>query len=198
MNALANDQVGDFVNQHFVASYKKVGTFQKAGTAKQGGNVATYICLPDETVLHVIPGPVNADAFLREARWAVDVYESAVMESNGSRQALRNYIRTAHALRYETEHMRPGQFDRPGRSGRSADVSAKEVRSRQVRAMMAPQSAVELNDRMPRSQPNGVSLLGQGHWLMWSDPLPKLGTVYKTVWTQILREPLTDIPVVVR
>ena len=60
MGALANDEVGKFINEHCVSSFQKVATFRIVGKAKQGGNVASYFCAPDGRVLHVVPGPVNA------------------------------------------------------------------------------------------------------------------------------------------
>ena len=53
MNALANKEVGKYLNKHFVSSYQKVGTFKIVGKQKQGGNVASYFCAPDGRVLHV-------------------------------------------------------------------------------------------------------------------------------------------------
>ena len=40
MNALANPEVGKYVNEHFCSSFQKVATFKIANGAKQGGNVA--------------------------------------------------------------------------------------------------------------------------------------------------------------
>ncbi len=42
MNALANDEVGKYLNEFFVSSYQKVATFKIVGNQKQGGNVASY------------------------------------------------------------------------------------------------------------------------------------------------------------
>ena len=56
MNALARPEVGDYLNRHFVSTYVKVGTFALVNGQKQGGNVATYFCLPDGSVLHAIAG----------------------------------------------------------------------------------------------------------------------------------------------
>ena len=165
MNALADEHVGEFVGAHFVAAYKKVGTFRKDGTAKTGGNVATYFCLPDETVVHVIPGPVDAATFLREARWAVDVCESAVLEHPDDPAGQREYLKQAHAIRFLG-----------ARAGR-------------------PPRAARVESLMPKTRPRGTPALNQAHWLLWSNPLPPLGTVYRTVWTDILNERVTDEPV---
>jgi len=172
VNALADEKVGEFVGTHFVSAYKKVGTFQKDGDTKTGGNVAAYFCLPDETVIHVIPGPVDAATFLREARWAVDVAESAALEHPDDVFEQRAYLKTAHGLRYLTD--RTGAVPRPGK-GMSL--------------------ASRVNALMPKKEPRGEELLSQAHWLMWNSPLPRLSDVYQTVWTGILNEPLTDLPV---
>lgn len=176
MNALADENVGDYVAGHFVAAHKKVGTFQKDGNNKNGGNVATYFCLPDETVIHVIPGPVDADVFLREAHWAVEVYESAVMEHGDEPDGIKNYIKLAHAIRYQKEH-----------GGRALPRLTKGTAA-----------ASRINLQMPRSMPHGGAALAQAHWLMWSKPMAQLGEVYRTVWTEILGEQVTDVPVVTR
>ena len=46
MGALANPEVGKFVNEYFVSAFQKVATFRIVGGAKQGGNVAAYYCAP--------------------------------------------------------------------------------------------------------------------------------------------------------
>jgi hypothetical protein len=172
VNALTDEKVGEFVGTHFVSAYKKVGTFQKDGDTKTGGNVATYFCLPDETVVHVIPGPVDAATFLREARWAVDVAESAALEHPDDVFEQKTYLKTAHGLRYLTD--RTGVVPRPGKGASLAS---------------------RVNALMPKQLPHGEQPLAQSHWLMWSSPLPQLAQVYRIVWTEILNEPLTDLPV---
>ena len=69
MNALANPELGKYLNENFVSSFQKVATFRIInGVQKQGGNVASYFCAPDGRVLHVIAGPVDAGTMLREAK----------------------------------------------------------------------------------------------------------------------------------
>jgi hypothetical protein len=177
VNALANEKVGEFVGTHFVAAYKKVGTFRKDGDTKTGGNVATYFCLPDQTVLHVVPGPVNADTFLREARWAVDAYESAVLEHNDDPDGQRAHLKLAHAIRYLKAAKGDAVALRAGPGGPAAD---------------------RINRSMPKALPRGGDKVAQGHWLLWSDPMPRLAWVYRTVWTDILNEQVTDLPVLGR
>jgi hypothetical protein len=104
VNALTNDKVGNYIDHHFVASFQKVATFQIAGGQKQGGNVASYFCTPDNRVLHVIAGPVDADTMLRETRWAVEAYKLAQLESAGDATKCVESMRQAHAERLRREH----------------------------------------------------------------------------------------------
>jgi hypothetical protein len=99
VNALANDEVGKYLNQQLVSSFQKVGTFKIVGGQKQGGNVASYFCTPDGRVLHVVPGPVNAATLLREARWAVEAYKMAELNSQGDDARFRAFFRQVHADR---------------------------------------------------------------------------------------------------
>jgi len=71
---------------------------------KQGGNVASYFCTPDGRVLHAVPGPVNGDVLLREARWAVETYKLALLESRGDEARLKAFFRKAHAERLKHDH----------------------------------------------------------------------------------------------
>ena len=83
MNALANPEVGKYLNESFVCSFQKVATFRIVNGQKQGGNVASYFCAPDGRVLHVVAGPVDAPTLLREARWVVETSRRLIKESQG-------------------------------------------------------------------------------------------------------------------
>jgi hypothetical protein len=104
VNALANPEVGKFVNEYFCSSFQKVATFKIVGKAKQGGNVATYFCAPDGRVLHCVAGPVDAGTMLREAKWVVETTKKAIESSKGDGGKFKAAIRKAHAdkLRAET------------------------------------------------------------------------------------------------
>jgi hypothetical protein len=101
---LANAEVGKYLNDNFVATYQKVGTFTINGGQKQGGNVASYFCTPEGRVLHSIAGPVKADAMLREARWVVETEKMAVLEGGKNDLRLRAFWRKAHGERLQQEH----------------------------------------------------------------------------------------------
>jgi hypothetical protein len=92
--------VGELLNTKFVAAHQQAGDFQvvvRDGeiVQKNGGNVASYFCTPDGRVVNAVLGPVAANELLREAQWAVDVYEEAGRLSlpNSSGQVAK-----AHAL----------------------------------------------------------------------------------------------------
>ncbi len=101
---MANAEVGKYLNDNFVSSYQKVGTFTVNGAQKQGGNVASYFCTPEGRVLHAIAGPVNADALLREARWVVESSKMADLDGLKTETRLRAFWRNAHSDRLAQEH----------------------------------------------------------------------------------------------
>jgi hypothetical protein len=114
VNALANPEVGTYLEEHFVSSFQKVGTFRIVGTAKQGGNVASYFCAADGRVLHAVAGPVDAATLLREARWVVETTTRTLQTSKGSGAAFKASFRQAHAERLRSEHglvVAPVTFD---------------------------------------------------------------------------------------
>jgi hypothetical protein len=103
VNALANAEVGKYLNGSFISTFQKVGTFRIAGGQKQGGNVASYFCTPDGRVLHAIAGPVDADTLLREARWVVETYKLSALEGEDD-QHLEDLFWKAHSERLRKEH----------------------------------------------------------------------------------------------
>lgn len=104
MNALASKQVGNYLNEYFVSSFQKVGTFRIVNGQKQGGNVAAYFCAPDGRVLHVIAGPVNSTVMLQEAKWVVEHAQKAIKESKGDGAKFKALFRQWHADRVRNEH----------------------------------------------------------------------------------------------
>jgi len=124
VNALANPELGKYLNENFVSSFQKVATFRIInGVQKQGGNVASYFCAPDGRVLHVIAGPVDAGTMLREAKWVVDNTKKAMAESKGDGATFKAYFRKAHAERLRNENglvVEPVTFDPPAQDENSA------------------------------------------------------------------------------
>ena len=174
MNALANEAVGDYLNDHFYAAAQKVGTFQIVNGQKQGGNVASYFCTADGLVLHAVPGPVTADVFLREARWAVEVHKLAQTDSRGDPLKYRLAVQKAHADRLREES---GVVLFGRRLPRSA---APVVPSDQI--LFMPPVA-------------GLGNQGKVHALLATYPLPKLTDLYPIVWERVLGERVSLAPV---
>jgi len=93
VSALAQPNVGQYLNRHFVSAFQKVATFKIKGAQKQGGNVASYFCSAEGRVLHAIAGPVNAETFLREARWAHETFQLAQLEQPTAAQLRASFAR---------------------------------------------------------------------------------------------------------
>ena len=174
MNALANDKVADYINENFVATFMKVGTFQIINGQKVGGNVASYFCLPDGSVVHAVPGKVAADKLLAEARWACDTRRYALTRSTVlstgavDMPKFRFLIRQAHEERFVQEK-NPGQWNnRPKGS---------------------------YTGRLPGYLPRELSIQAQAHWFMGMNPLAKIDLVFPFVWERILNERLSGLPV---
>jgi hypothetical protein len=169
VNALADDRVADYLNENFVCTYLKVGTFQIVNVQKQGGNVASYFCQGDGGVLHAVPGQVNADKLLAESRWAYETRKSAATRASDlawgtlDTNKFKDQVIRAHAERYHAE-----QGTALGRRG------------------YVP---------VPAMMPRHASQQAQAHWLLARQPLAKLDVVYPIVWVQILNEELSGLPV---
>jgi hypothetical protein len=181
VNALASERVAEYVRDRFVATYLKVGTFQIIGDRKVGGNVASYFCLPDGSVLHAVVGPANAPTFLTEARWAYEIRKTALTLSSDlstgavDQARLLSEVKKAHHERYLAEQ--GGRRLPPGNRGNPLSTS---------------------HNPLPPQLPRHVSQQGQVHWLLTMSPLARLDQVYPIVWEDILRERLSGLPVAMR
>lgn len=220
MSALANPEVGKFLNDNFVSSYQKVGTFKIVGGNKQGGNVAAYFCAPDGRVLHVIAGPVDATTFLRESKWVVATVRTLMKESKGDGAKFKAAFRKAHAdkLRADTGlAVEPITWDPPnpaddgnltyrdptGRplapklppppiDGPDVRLDEVEFNKRQVAANAAP-GARYLECKLGRRVV--VNNQAIAHQLMSAHSLVRIEGVYGTVFENILGEKVSTKPV---
>jgi hypothetical protein len=166
VGALSQPEVGQYLNLHFVSAFQKVATFQINGEQKQGGNVAAYFCTPEGDVLHAVAGPVNADVFLREARWANETYQLALLHGQTTAQ-LRAVFYGAHLERLKGEH---GVVI--GNTGPLDRRSLARLTARQ-----------RLNNQ------------GKVHRLLAVNPLPPVGEIYQVVFEEILNERISTSPV---
>jgi len=221
VSALANPEVGKFLNEYFCSSFQKVATFKIVGAQKQGGNVASYFCAPDGRVLHCVAGPVDANTLLREAKWVVDNAKKAIEESKGDGGRFKAHFRRAHAERLKNEHglaVEPITYDPPiaqdpnsaltyndptGRplapvllppplDGPDVHIRADAVNALQKAASAAP-GAREIMDRRGRGWVLGNQ--GRVHMLMAGHCMGKIETVYATVFENILGEKISTKPV---
>jgi hypothetical protein len=175
VGALTNRQVGAYCSRHFVSAFQKVATFQINGRQKQGGNVAGYFCTPDGLVLHAFAGPVDSRTFLREARWANDTYQLALLENQKTVAQLQAFFRKAHIDRLQQEHhthIAAGRLPNPGTPNAKA-----------------------LGRLLDQNQHAGLNNQGKVHLLLAVAPLPRLEQVYQVVFEKILNEKITTNPV---
>jgi hypothetical protein len=166
VNALANEEVGNYLATHFVSSFQKIGTFRIDGGQKQGGNVASYFVTAQGQVLHALAGPVDAATFLREARWAVETWKLSVLEKHDER-ARKAFFAKAHADRLYYEH----------------DEKLEHLQERGNE----PDQAM-LRRRLPKQ--------AQVHVLLATTPLARIEQIYGRVFEDILGEKVSSRPVV--
>jgi hypothetical protein len=176
VSALANPRVGQYLNRHFVSAFQKVATFEINGGQKQGGNVAGYFCTPEGRVLHALAGPVDAETFLREARWANETFQLAQLDEPTAAQ-LQAIFRKAHLDRLRREQNAQVPENRlPRPDG---------VTPQWLDQLLAHNAHLALNDQ------------GKVHLLLAAAPLPRLSQVYRVVFERILNERISTNPVAV-
>ena len=163
------------MNENFVCTYLKVGTFQIINGQKVGGNVASYFALSDGSVIHAIPGQVNGNKMLAESRWAYETRKAALTHATNLTTGsvdLKRYtdqIKKSHMERYHMET-----------HGAWGGGSNKQMLT------------------IPQSMPRNTSQQAQAHWLLAREPLVKMDRVYPIVWEQVLKEKLSTLPVAQR
>jgi hypothetical protein len=217
VNALANPEVGSYLNESFVSSFQKVATFRiVAGGQKQGGNVASYFCAPDGRVLHVVAGPVDAATLLREATWVVETTKQAMAESKGDGAAFKAYFRKAHAERLRREHglvVEAVTFDPPEGQDASAALTYRDPSGRPLAPVLPPPpidgpdvtfrfaqetAARSLGAAPVADRKGGRWVLGnQGrvHMLLAAHALTKIDKIYGSIFEGILGEKVSTKPV---
>jgi hypothetical protein len=219
VNALANDEVGKYLNEYFVSSFQKVATFRIVGGQKQGGNVASYFCAPDGRVLHCIAGPVNADTMLREAKWVVETTKKAMDDAKGDGGKFKAFFRKAHAERLKSEHgltVEPVTFDPSADTDENSTLTYRDPSGRPLAPKLTPppingpdvtiKAARALQTaegkaagaRLVLDRRGGRWVLGnQGrvHLLMAAHSMNKIETLYATIFEGILGEKISTKPV---
>ena len=215
MNDLANAEVGKFLNEYFVSSFQKVGTFRIVNGQKQGGNVASYFCAPDGRVLHVVAGPVDAATMLREAKWVVDSTKKAMAQSKGDGGKFKALFRQWHADRLRQEHglvAEPATFD-PEPQDENSALTYNDPTGRPLAPVLPPRPIdgpdVEFKlAQLAEAKAAGASAVadkrggrwvlgnqGRVHLLMAGHAMAKIETVYGSIFEGILGEKVTTKPV---
>ncbi len=220
MNALANPEVGKYLNEYFVSSFQKVATFKIVGNQKQGGNVASYFCAPDGRVLHVIPGPVNAPTLLREAQWVVETTKKAMAEAKGDGGRFKAYFRKAHAdkLRAETGLVvEAATFDPPDPQDANSALTYNDPSGRPLAPVLAapPLNGPDVTLRALTREvaaggaaPAGFGVMadrrgrrwalnnqGRADMLLAAHCMVKIEKIYGTIFEGILGEKISTRPV---
>ena len=215
MNALANKEVGKYLDENFVSSFQKVATFRIVNGQKQGGNVASYFCAPDGRVLHVIAGPVDAATMLREAKWVVENARKAIAESKGDGVKFKALFRQWHAERLRQEHglaVEPATADFQPQDPDSA-LTYNDPSGRPLAPVLPPPPVegpdvkFELAQRVElkaagaraiadkRGRPWVLGNQGRVHMLLAAHAMTKIEKMYGSVFEGILGEKVTTKPV---
>jgi hypothetical protein len=217
VNALADPEVGKYINENFASSFQKVATFRIVnGGQKQGGNVASYFCAPDGRVLHIVAGPVNAPTLLREARWIVETTKRAVDESKGDGAAFKAAMRKAHADKVRQEAglvIEPVTYDPPEAQDENSALTYRDP-SGQPLAPILPPAPIEGPDVSFRSAQEKVSRgadaspvrdrshrrwalgnQGRADMLLAAHSMAKIEKLYGSIFEGILGEKVTTKPV---
>jgi hypothetical protein len=215
VNALANPEVGKYLNEYFVSSFQKVATFRIVNGQKQGGNVASYFCSPDGRVLHVVAGPVDAATMLKEAKWVVEATKKAMDESKGDGAKFKALFRQWHADRLRQESglvVEPVTFDLEKPDENSA-LTYRDPSGRPL-APVLPIPPIEGPDvtfkdkqlalraaagAMPVSDAKGrrwvLDNQGRVNMLLAAHAMAKIETIYGSIFEGILGEKVTTKPV---
>jgi hypothetical protein len=216
VNALANPEVGKYINENFCCSFQKVATFRIVGRQKQGGNVASYFCSPDGRVLHCIAGPVDAATMLREAKWVVETTRKALKDCKNDGGEFKAIFRKAHAEKLRVEDglvVQPVTYDPPVAQDPKGALTYRDPTGQPLAPILPPPpldgpdvkfeaaqrlasaapGARGLNDRRGRGWVLGNQ--GRVHMLLAGHALAKLETVYGSVFEGILGERISTRPV---
>jgi hypothetical protein len=216
VNALANKEVGKYINEYFVSSFQKVATFKIVGGQKQGGNVAAYFCAPDGRVLHVVAGPVDAGTMLHEAKWVVETTEKAMKECKDDGAKFKAYFRQAHADRLKNEHgliVEAVTFDPPDPQDETGALTYNDPSGRPIAPKLPPPPVdgpdVTLKPlQAAEAKAGGVRDLalrdgkravlgnqGRVEMLMAAYSMNKIEKLYGTIFQDILGEKISTKPV---
>jgi hypothetical protein len=195
-DCLLNDEVASIVNRNFICSATRIGPSRNID-GRNTGSVATYFCLSNGAVLHAIPGPVSAEAFLREVNWLLETRKTAAEEyqKNPSRYAAT--FKKAHMERYFDSA--PDEITAP------AVMPPMQPKIPFPRFPFPPKLPLggfggpldpsppmpEQPKKLPAKLPSEIDAQTKVHWLLARQPLAELKSIYRRVYSEFLRESMT-------
>jgi hypothetical protein len=154
--------------------------------------VATYFCLADGSVLHAIAGPVDANTFLYEARWIVNVHQRASLEGRDNAARYKQIVWQAHADRLARDHglarSSINRLHEPTETGEGDNAADGGFTGKGALSM-------KKMDVLSRHR-HQLANQGQVHLLAALFPLEKIEDVYRYVFEGILKEKISSLPVV--
>jgi hypothetical protein len=216
VGALANPEVGKYLNEYFVSGFQKVGTFKIVNQQKQGGNVAAYFCAPDGRVLHCVAGPVDAGTMLREAKWVVDTTKKAMENAKGDGSKFKAYFRKAHAERLKNEHglvVEPVTFDPPVEQDPNSALTYNDPTGRPLAPKLpappvdGPDVTLKAKQDLAAAMPGAREIAdrrggrwqlgnqGRVHLIMAAYSMGKIESLYGSIFEGILGEKISTKPV---
>ncbi|HZL90234.1 MAG TPA: hypothetical protein VFB96_17855 [Pirellulaceae bacterium] len=145
--ALSDERVLALLRERYVATFQQVGPpaslslvaeRKKKAAEPQQQHAMAYICLPDERVIHFVPGFVSATELLSELKWAESCYYDfirfpAAEQPLAVRQMHLAAVSPADAKLYGTEVKTRWLLDSPVRDASAADLTAVVQGARQLR-----------------------------------------------------------------
>ena len=137
-------------------------------------------------MLHAIAGPVNAETFLTEAKWVVDLQNMATLEAPNNNSKYVAFIRHAHTLRVQKEL----GFGEGAALSKTAGGGGGWAGSAGGGPGMYP--GYRFN---PQVNFRALGTQGKVHLMFMQYPLPGLDQIYKHVFTNILNQQISTLPV---
>jgi len=181
VGALAQAEVGDYLNKYFVSSYQKISNFTIKGNGqKQGGNVASYFCTPDGRVLHAVAGPVGGQKFLQEVRWVEETWKLTELHEVKTLDQLQALFREAHLERLAREL--------------NVTIPRNQLPELEPATVTTAIGGPYVNLLLSKS----ANQQAQVHLLLAAYTAPKLARVYDTVFATILNQEVSTAPVVAK
>ncbi len=163
---------------------------------KNGGNVMSYFCTPKGQVVHAVGGPVSPNRLLKEAKWAVQIYDEAIRTSGSSQTGQAKMIEGAHLAALGTN---PENFynairsQYPASQNHAQNQMAKPTRNAQWSAKYrSPKKQVQspvLEARRSAAQSFGSDRV---HQILAAQPLAHINQVYREMFEDVVNEEVAE------